>query len=296
MVVSRRRRRGDVRAHCDPRVSSRSGFPARASRWPSSARAVRPRSSRAPRARASPPGARRPPAPLGPRLAPRARVGSRPTRRRLSWRRPRRPPAIQRRTRRPATRSTTRSRRSSRRCTPRPGSASSGASSRRMWAQTRRRLPNPRARGARRRGVVFDEHRRRRAKEARHRRTCVRGSDDRDRDCASRDASARVCSRVDRAPALLRGGFPRLGKNRVVKHRASRRLGRRRHRLARNRGQNVGGEDPRTGQYLQSELQRRGRGAHRAVLRVAARKLTRREKTLLCKKKKKKSARALRAK
>ena len=146
------------------------------------------------------------------------------------------------------------------------------------------------ARGARRRGVVFDEHRRRRAKEARHRRTCVRGSDDRDRDCASRDASARVCSRVDRAPALLRGGFPRLGKNRVVKHRASRRLGRRRHRLARNRGQNVGGEDPRTGQYLQSELQRRGRGAHRAVLRVAARKLTRHEKTLL--KKKKKSPRA----
>ena len=75
MVVSRRRRRGDVRAHCDPRVSSRSGFPARASRWPSSARAVRPRSSRAPRARASPPGARRPPAPLGPRLA---RVGVAP--------------------------------------------------------------------------------------------------------------------------------------------------------------------------------------------------------------------------
>ena len=134
-----------MRAHCDPRVSSRSGFPARASRWPSSARAVRPRSSRAPRARASPPGARRPPAPLGPRLARVAsRVGSRPTRRRLSWRRPRRPPAIQRRTRRPATRSTTRSRRSSRRCTPRPGSASSGASSRRMWAQTQRRFPDPR--------------------------------------------------------------------------------------------------------------------------------------------------------
>ena len=98
MVVSRRRRRGDVRALRPARLVSFGISSVRRDGRRRRARCARAR--RAPRARASPP------ARVAHRLARSApsRVASRrsrPTRRRLSWRRSRRPPAIERRTRRP---------------------------------------------------------------------------------------------------------------------------------------------------------------------------------------------------